>query len=83
MPPLVLSENTIVFADTPVGAICEATIHVTNPCLARLNSAVVRGVAPAQGLRAFEFRVPDKMPFSVSPHVGVVKPGQVKKCYDD
>ena len=71
------SENAVTFAATPVGGISEATIHITNPSLARLDSAVIRGAAPEQGLRAFEFQVPDGMPFSLSPHVGVVKPGKV------
>ena len=83
MPPLVFSENAVTFAATPIGAVSEATIHVTNPGLARLDSAVIRGAAPEQGLRAFEFQVPDGMPFLLSPHVGVVKPGKVSNTLQE
>ena len=63
-----------------VGTTSEATIHVSNPRLDKLSSAVIRGVAPEQGPRMFEFCVPDDAPFSISPHVGVVNPGEVSAC---
>ena len=77
LPPLELHQSAITFAATAIGAVSEAILHVTNPRLARLDSAVIRGAAPIQGPRAFEFCVPENVPFSVSPHAGVVRPGKV------
>ena len=77
LPPLQLSHSAITFAATPLNATTVAHITVNNPPLSRTDSAVIRGVAPTQGLRMFEFCVPQGLPVSVSPAVGIVKPGEV------
>ena len=42
-----------------------------------MNSAVIRGVAPPRGPKLFEFCIPEDLPVSLSPKVGVINPGQV------
>ena len=46
-----------------------------------MNSAVIRGVAPPRGPKLFEFCIPEDLPVSLSPKVGVINPGQVSDFF--
>ena len=78
LPPLSLSSNAISFCPTAVGDRSRAVVTLSNPRLGRLHSAVIRGAVLPQGPKAFEFLLPPDCPFSVSPRVGVVQPGEVR-----
>ena len=72
-----LSQTAITFKATPLGTTSFASFNVHNPRLSRMDSAVIRGVAPPQCTKMFEFCVPKDIPITISPHVGIVKPGEV------
>ena len=81
MTPLVLSANSLCFPPTCIGSTSKALFTVTNPQLSRLHSAVIRGTAPAQGIRAFSFSLPPHSSLSLSPHVGLLNPGEVRMLH--
>ena len=76
---LSLSHSAISFTATPYGTISLARLSVHNPCLSRMDSAVIRGVAPPQGTKMFEFHVPDGLPIKICPHTGSVETGKVRR----
>lgn len=76
LPGLKLSQTAITFKATPLGTTSYASLNVHNSRLSRMDSAVIRGVAPPQCTKMFEFCVPKDIPITISPHVGIVKPGE-------
>lgn len=81
-PPLKLSSQAVYFPATALGDTSYVNVYVVNdhtdyeehrhPC-PRIGNGEIQRVAPTY----FEFDLPEDFPFSLSPSVGVVKPGEV------
>ena len=81
-PPLKLSSQRIHFKATALNDTSYAHLYVCNEHLdydehrhqvPRIGSGEMARVGPT----AFEFDVPENCPFSISPAVGIVNPGEV------
>ena len=73
---LQLSHTKVTFRSTVVDDFSFANIHISNPKIARLSSAKVRGVAPVNSDRIFQFDVPKGFPIRITPEAGVIATGQ-------
>ena len=80
-PPLKLSAQRINFKATPLNSTSFRTIYIVNDHLdcdehrhpvPRIGNGEIARVGPTM----FEFALPDTCPFTVSPKIGVVGPGQ-------
>jgi hypothetical protein len=76
LPALRLSKTLIEFCPTPVEDSRSTHIYVENPIHSCLSEESIRGQTPPSLPMAFEFAVPADIPLSISPTVGIVKPGQ-------
>ena len=73
---LQLSHTKIAFRSTIIDDFSFANIHISNHKIARLSSAKVRGVAPVNSDRIFQFDVPKGAPIRITPEAGIVATGQ-------
>ncbi|KAI6649747.1 Cilia- and flagella-associated protein 74 [Oopsacas minuta] len=80
---LQLSHTKISFRSTIIDDFSFAKIHISNPRIARLSSAKVRGVAPVNTNRIFQFEVPDSANIRITPEAGKLEPGdELKICIE-
>ena len=79
LPSLKMSTNAITFAPTALSDTNTTRITLANPRLSRLSSPVIQGAILPQGAKAFEFLVPEGVPVTVSPRVGTIQLGEVRK----
>lgn len=77
---LKLSYTQVCFAPTVIGDFTFANLEISNPKTSRLSSAKVRGVAPYNTPRIFQFEVPPEVPIKITPSIGKLNSGQIIKC---
>ena len=73
---LQLSHTRVTFRRTGVDDFTFADIHISNPRIARISSAKVRGVAPVNSSRVFQFQIPDSVPIRITPDAGILATGE-------
>ena len=73
---LQLSHTKIAFRSTIIDDFSFANIHISNPKIARLSSAKIRGVAPVNSDRIFQFDIPKDAPIKISPQAGILATGE-------
>ena len=73
---LQLSHTKVTFRSTGIDDFTFADVHISNPRTARLSSAKVRGVAPVNSSRVFQFQIPDSVPIRITPDAGILATGE-------
>ena len=73
---LQLSHTKVTFRSTDIDDFTFADVHISNPRTARLSSAKVRGVAPVNSSRVFQFQIPDSVPIRITPDAGILATGE-------